>query len=114
MRFFFLLATALCWLNAALVLWDMQRTPRPIYIVSVTVICIFLGVGWIISRIQHHLFRGLETLKLIDDRKAATIRTDLTRLRVWLLILALVVAIAMLLCLSGIMSRFQEGYPLFG
>lgn len=114
MRLFFLAATALCWLNAALVLWDMQRSPTPIYVVSVTLICVFLGVGWIVYRIQHHLFRSFDALAVIDGREAATIRTNLARMRVWLIILALVVAIAMLLCLTAILSRFQEGYPLFG
>lgn len=114
MRLFFLATTVLCWLNAALVLWDMQRSPTPIYVVSVTVICVFWGVGWIVSRIQHHLFGSFEALAAIDDREAASIRTNLVGLRVWLVILTLFVAIAMLLCLTAIISRFQEGYALFG
>lgn len=114
MRLFFLAATALSWLNAALVLWDMLRSPTPVYIVSVTVFCVFWGVGWIVYRTQHHLFRSFAALAGFDDRKAATIRINLARLRFWLIILALVITIAMLLCLTAIISRFQEGYPLFG
>lgn len=114
MRFFFALTTTLCWLNAALLCWDMLSVPNPVYVVSLTLILVFFGCGWVVHRIQYHLFRGFDAVAALGDDDAAAIMAPLVQLRMWLIVLAVAVTFVTLLSLTGIVSRFREGVPLFG
>lgn len=115
MRLIFLLAPAICWLNALLVAWDAINADAsfPILGAWILVGMIFLALGTLIYLVQLHLFRSLGWARQNHISDVGFLRA-LARLCNCLAILAAAIALFSVICLTAILSRFNEGYHLFG
>lgn len=112
-KLIFLFAVTLSLTNASLTFWDAFRyyASSSAFGVTLAVGAIFAAIGVLFGLIQHYLFQSLAVAQYGTNTELAV---PLTRLKRCLAVLAAGAGIFMLLCLTAIISRFHEGYPLFG
>lgn len=113
MRWTCVAAASLAAINTSLVLWDVARAAAPVYAVSLPLTGILILFGLLAYFIQHHFVRLVVAVNKLEPKSADDIAMELSGLRRWLAVLGSGLALTMLLCLTGIVSRFNEGYPLF-
>lgn len=113
MKPIFLSTVGLSWLNAMLVLREgMTAASTHALVVSIIVGTLFFLLGLLFFLIQHYLFRTMAEVRQTNG--GARLGRPLAGLRNCLVASAIGLSLFMLICLTAIFSRFQEGYALFG
>lgn len=114
MRVIFWTTISLCCLNALLIFWDMWRSSDPVYPASIALGALLLGLGGVTHRIWYHLSATLASTVMTPQQNPNATSYTLVLLSRWVAVMTSTLALAMLVVLSGIISRLMEGYPLFG